>query len=132
MSDHDSSTNNPQVTSDDDWLNDAAAWWSEALSKAGAGFRARLDAQAKQAQPEAVPEQVNPEHFNAHVEADLLAVIQAWACFVRLDMAGYAEAMDACLGYAWRRGAWGFSSQHLAELQDWIHDQLSAAIETEA
>lgn len=127
-SDNDSSTGYPQVTSDDDWLNDAASWWSQALSEAGAGFRSRLDAEARLAQADA-PERVSPDLFNLHVTPDLAAVVRAWACFVRLDMAGYSEALDGCLAYAWRRGAWGFSAAHLADLQDWIHDQLSLAID---
>lgn len=76
-----------------------------------------------------ISEEVSPELFNQHVTPDLLAVIRAWACFVRLDMAGYAEAMDACLAYAWRRGGWGFNADHLADLQDWIHDALNLAID---
>lgn len=75
-----------------------------------------------------ISEQVCPQAFNAHVTPDLLWVIRGWASFVRLNMASYAEAYDSCLAYAWRRGAWGFSSQHLAELQDWIHSSLGAAI----
>lgn len=130
--DHDSSPNNPQVTSGDapvnDWLKEAACWWSQALSAAGAGFRARLDSLAKRGAADA-PERVSPDLFNQHVADDLLAVIRAWAGFVRLDMAGYAEALDACLAYAWRRGAWGFSPVHLEDLQDWISDQLSLAVD---
>lgn len=124
---HDSSPNNPQALCDDDWLKAAEVWWASALSEAGKGFRARLDAQAKR-EPGWVAEQVSPELFNQHVEADLLAVVQGFACFIRLDMADYSEAMDSCLAYAWRRGAWGLSAAHFAELQDWLHDQLALAI----
>lgn len=74
-------------------------------------------------------EEVCPQGFNEHVTPDLLAVIRAWACFIRLDMAGYAEACDSVMGYAWRRGAWGFTADHLADLQDWIHSSLSMAID---
>lgn len=113
---HDLSTAYPQASCDEDWLN-----------KAGAGFRQRLDAAARQRRPD-WPERVSPELFNAHVTADLHAVIRGYACFVRLDMAGYAEAMDGCLGYAWMRGAWGLSATHFSELQDWLHQELATAI----
>lgn len=125
--DNDSSTNNPQGQTSDDWLKAADSWWSQALGVAGAGFRARLDALAKRERLEA-PERVSPELFNAHVTPDLAAAIRNWACFVRLDMATYAEAMDGALAFAWRRGAWGLNAAHFADLQDWIHETLAAAI----
>lgn len=124
---HDSSPAYPQGQNSDDWLNAADSWWSQALGVAGAGFRARLDGWARRGSV-AAPERVSPELFNAHVTADLAAAIRSWACFIRLDMADYGEAMDSCLAYAWRRGAWGLSAAHFADLQDWIHDQLALAI----
>lgn len=124
---HDSSTAYPQAHCGDDWLKAADSWWSQALSVTGAGFRKRLDRAARSAAAEA-PERVSPELFNAHVTADLAAVIRGYACFVRLEMADYSEAMDACLAFAWRRGAWGLSAAHFADLQDWIHQQLALAI----
>lgn len=127
MSEHDSSPGYPQEQNSDDWLKAADLWWSQALSAAGAGFQRRLDGLARRGSVEA-PERVSPDLFNAHVTDDLQVVIRSWACFVRLDMAGYGEALDACLAYAWRRGAWGLSAVHFAELQDWIHQQLSLAI----
>lgn len=127
MSEHDSSPAYPQAQNSDDWLNTADSWWSQALGVAGAGFRRRLDAEAKRERVQA-PERVSPDLFNAHVTDDLQVVIRSWACFVRLDMADYAEAMDACLAYAWRRGAWGLSAAHLADLQDWLHQELARAI----
>lgn len=116
MPDNDSFPINPQDQNSDDWLK-----------AAGAGLQARLDAQAKLARVDA-PERVSPDLFNVHVTPDLDAVIRAWACFIRLNMADYTEAIDACLGYAWRRGAWGFNPAHLADLQDWIADTLRDAI----
>lgn len=127
MSDHDSSPNNPQAQNSEDWLKDAADWWSQALAVAGAGCRARLDAQARKGEADR-PERVSPELFNAHVADDLLAVIKGFGCFIRLDMADYSEAMDSCLAFAWQRGAWGLSAAHFADLQDWIHEQLAATI----
>lgn len=76
-----------------------------------------------------ISEQVCPQGFNRHVTPDLAWVIRGWACFVRLEMCCYAEAYDSCLAYAWRRGAWGFSADHLADLQDWIHSSLDLAID---
>lgn len=71
---------------------------------------------------------VSPEQFNAHVTPDLEAAIRGYACFIRLDMCSYGEALNRVLGYAWRRGAWGFSPVHLTDLTDWIGDELVRAI----
>lgn len=119
----------PQVTHND-WLDEAAEWWSQALSEAGSGFRARLDEEAKRTQPQ-TQEQVSPEDFKRYVQADLHAVIRSYGCFIRMDMSTYEEAYNSARLYAWRRGAWGFSDTHLTELQDWIHDALADAIKQE-
>lgn len=130
MQQHDTDPNNPQEDLDNDWLNEAAVWWSQTLSEAGAGLRARLNEEAKQTQPE-TPERVSPEDFKRYVQADLHAVIRSYACFIRMEMSTYEEAYNSARLYAWRRGAWGFSDRHLTELQDWIHDALAAAIAQE-
>lgn len=131
MSDNDSSTNNPQVPPDDDWLKEAADWWSEALSEAGAGFRRRLDRDARKASTNA-PEQVDPTLFNTHVTPDLEAAIKGYASFIRLGMADYQEAFDHVRQFAWRRGGWGLSPDHWDDLLHWIHDRLGSAIGPES
>lgn len=130
--DNDSSTNNPQVPPDDDWLKAAADWWSQALSEAGADFRRHLDADAKKPPkpaPEPPPENNFDRHFQEHVGPKLLNLITALAPMVEHNLYSFSEARTAVWRIARQRGADHLSLAAEIELEDWIASELAARLD---
>lgn len=131
MSDNDSSTNNPQVPPDDDWLKAAANWWSEALSVAGARFRARLDRNAKKPRPanDPVPLTDFDRHFQKHVGPKLLNLITALAPLVERNLYSFQEAHSAVWRIAWKKGAAHLSDDAQPGWREWIASELVARLD---
>lgn len=134
MSDNDSSTNNPQEQNSEDWLKAAADWWSEALSEAGAGFRARLDREAKKPRKpvEAVPLTDFDRHFQELVGPRLEGYIRLGAYLLRLRLESYAQAHHRVMAVARSLGAMRLSEPALFALEDWIGSQLLAGLDADA
>lgn len=131
MSDNDSSTNNPQEPVGDDWLKAAADWWSAALSKAGAGFRARLDREAKKpvAPVEPVPLTDFDRHFQELVGPKLLNLITALAPMVERDVYSFQEARSAVWRIARKHGANYLSDTAQTGWLDWIDCEILARLD---
>lgn len=130
--DNDSSTNNPQEQNSEDWLKAAADWWSEALSEAGAGFRRRLDRDAKRPRKpaaEPVPPTDFDRHFQEHVPAKLEPFIRLGAYMVRLELEEFSTAHDRVMRVARKYGALHLSDAAFFELDSWIDRQLLACID---
>lgn len=129
--DNDSSTNNPQEQNSDDWLKAAAEWWSEALHKAGADFRARLDRDAKKPRhaPEPTPLTDFDRHFQEHVPAKLEGYVRLGAYMVRLELEEFSLAHDRVMRQARKYGAMHLSDHAFFELDSWIDRQLLACID---
>lgn len=124
MQDNDSSANDPQGPGHDDWLNAAAAWWSQALSEAGGAFRARLDAQARIPAPDPPPMTGFDLAFQEHVGPRLLRLVTAIAPMMAADVYTFPEARRAVWREAWRNGAGYLSDGAQSGWLDWIGSEL--------
>lgn len=131
MPDNDSSTNNPQDQNSEDWLKAAADWWSGALSEAGAGFRARLDAEAKRPAKPVRPTPVTDfdEHFQELVGPKLLNLITALAPMVGREVYTFQEARAAVWRIAWKKGAAYLSDTTQLDWLDYIDCELMARLD---
>lgn len=134
MTSHDdASANDPQVPNDDEWLNDAARWWSSALSKAGAGFRRRLDQDAKRrTAPEPIPLSDFDRDFQELVPAKLEGYVRLSAYLVSLELETFEVAKRRVMRAARKYGALHLSDQAFYELSSWIDQQILACIDEPA
>lgn len=110
---------------------DAALWWSDALQVAGAGFRARMDANAKE--PPAAPPV--PREYDRHFRQLALPKLEFWARYLgkRITTQGwdYLWCMDVLM-----REAIALGAAHLAEpesLREYLDDLMTeTAVKTES
>lgn len=131
MSDNDSPANDSQASSNDDWLKTADLWWSQALSEAGAGFRARLDVWAKkpaQAVESASPVTDFDQDFQALVGPRLEGYVRLGGYLVSLGLESFSDAHDRVMGVARRLGALHLSDGAFWALDTWIDQALLQAI----
>lgn len=130
--DHDASQNHPQVPSYDDWLNEAASWWSLALADAGSAFRARLDKEAKDWLSEGRP---NAEltDFDRDFMREVCPRLQPWirlgAALVSQNLERFSEAHDRVMHAAVKLGYAELSDTAQFDLDDWIDHAILAWID---
>lgn len=132
MPNNDSSTNNSQAPLSDNWLNEAADWWSKALSDAGAGLRARLDAEARRTRPKRPRSEPDFTDFDRHfftlAGPKLDTVIACEACAVACDLQSFGEAHAWVMHRARKHGATYLSEAALIALDIWISQELASII----
>lgn len=142
MSDNDSPSNDSQASNappgDDAWLNEAAAWWSEALSVAGKGFRDRMDADAKREREKPAQARI-PDSFTQFdltfqkiVPAKLEGYIQLGAYMVGQGLEDFSDAHWRVMQIARKYGAGYLSEPASRILDDWISQQILACIDEPA
>lgn len=132
MPDNDSSANNSQALADDDWLNSAAEWWSQALSEAGAGFRRRLDAAAKKPPPSVAgtaPLSDFDQDFFALVEPKLTGTVRLSAYMAGKGIESFSNAHVRVMNVARRYGAMHLSDTAFFALNSWIDRALLAMLD---
>lgn len=133
MTDYDSASHHPQDASDDapddNWLKAAADWWSEALSEAGAGLRARLDAQAKIPKPDPGPLTDFDRHFQELAAPRLAPYVRLGSYLLGAGLEDYRCAYQRVMDKASDLGAMHLSDTAFYALRDWIGSQLLAGIE---
>lgn len=128
---HDSSPAYPQGQNSDDWLNAADSWWSQALSVAGAGFRARLDRAAKKPRKAAEPARLTDfdRDFFALVEAKLIPAVKLGAYMVQLELEDFGCAHARVMAIAGKYGARHLSDTAFFQLDSWIDRALLAMVD---
>lgn len=111
-------------------LHEAALWWSDALQVAGAGFRARMDANAKE--PPAAPPV--PREYARHFRQLALPKLEFWARYLGKRVITQGWDYGWCIDVLMRE-AIAIGAAHLADpesLREHLDDMMTeTAVKTE-